>query len=158
MVERTTKGGFQGAKYAYSDVSKIIPGITRVSLEEQKSFGYVVPDVKAHGPGTRNLYTRENLVEIRFFRYLTSSGLSRAEASRRVKAFRKAWNSYGSDDLSRPEVVRFIILKDTLSAEVFSRDEKWERMSPLRDSAVYRVEDINIGRIIDEIDMVINKD
>lgn len=147
----------QKTQYTYADVFRFL-GVKRVALQEWMALGYITPHFKAQGQGTKHLYNKENLVEIKLFRHLVDTGHLRAQAARRVKGFNNAMSLYGSSRFTRPLVLRFIVKEENIKAELFSTgDMESSRKLIEGDPEIYRVENINIGRIIDEVDTIINE-
>ena len=64
-------------KFLAKDVEKIT-GVRRNRLEQWLSRGFISPSIQeAEGPGTRNVWSRNDLYTIAIFKKVTESGLSR---------------------------------------------------------------------------------
>ena len=139
-------------RYTYADVSRLL-GVKRVALQEWMSLGYVTPDKKAQGQGTKNYYSKLNLIEIKLFRYFVDSGIVRREAARRVEKFRWAFDPALPLNSSDLNTIRYVLKKDQLVARVFPKGDKRLSENPMNDdNSIERVEFVNIGRIIDSLD------
>lgn len=78
-------------KYTTTDVSKL--GIKRERLKEWMAKGFIEPSKKASGPGTKNLFTRLDLYQIKLFAYVVECGFSREDTAFRTGVFSRAQKS-----------------------------------------------------------------
>ena len=51
-----------------------------------RKCGYITPDIKSKGQGTRSFYSERNLQDIKLFKALVEAGASRSFAKRLVQA------------------------------------------------------------------------
>jgi len=79
------------------DVIKILK-TDRERLRVWINEGFVVPSIqKATGPGTKHLFSREDVYRIEFFRKLCAAGISRSEAARMANDIKAGYLQKHSD-------------------------------------------------------------
>ena len=149
------KRALQG-RYTYSDVLRFF-GINRVTLQDWLFRGYIEPDIKADGKGTRNYYSKENLYQISLFCFLTDHGFYREEAARLVKEFRKE-RSNRTVGYENPRVLWCVMENNEWSADFFpiTAEENALRMADAG-SDIDLTLSVNIGKIMEETDSLIQE-
>jgi hypothetical protein len=139
-------------------------GIKRETLRDWVKWSYIEPETKASGKGTKSVFSRQNLYEIGVFIHLIDIGIPRETASSWVKEFRLVFELTEK----KSQTPQFLILTRT--------DGKWsleieEMYTVMGEENVQgdlllpslfllpNVEDVhvvNVGRIMDQIDRIID--
>lgn len=71
--------------YTQKDITKIL-GLKRTAVQQWLDRGFVAPSVEsASGHGTRNLWSRGDIIDLAVFQTLLEHGFSREEASAFIK-------------------------------------------------------------------------
>jgi hypothetical protein len=132
-----------------------ILGIKREKLQDWLARGFVEPDVKAKGYGTKNLFTKANLYQIKLFITLTEYGFLREEAARRVKEMQKIWPVVEKEG-AVPHFFRLTRKRDKYFAQLLGAHGAEGVIESHVDLDADEVQFLNIKRIIDEVDMKIS--
>ncbi len=70
-------------------------GFSHKQLDYWASTGLLVPgEQQSHGPGTRRLYSVDDLVQLQFIRHLNSYGWSTRKIGQAVTTLREVMNEY----------------------------------------------------------------
>ena len=153
----------EGRKYTSFDVVRLL-GVKRVTLQDWMARGFIVPDIKADGRGTKNYFSRWNLYQISLFAYLIEHGLSREEAARRVMEIRMKWHhakiekavekvTSGKLEASNPRFVQITRMGDQYEAAVLN--EKAGSVQITVESEIDEVQLVNIQKIMKQVDRAI---
>jgi hypothetical protein len=138
--------------FTSTDVHKLL-NIKRVTLQDWMMRGYVVPDQKATGYGSKNVFSMENLYQIRLFANLVENGLSREAAAKRVSLLRDQWSD---DPFFSPSFVSFIRLGGQYSVRFTSANtEKADGIEILVNKDADEIHTINVGRLIESVNHMV---
>ena len=134
--------------------------IKRVTLQDWLSRGFIDPEKKADGRGTKNKFSVWNLYQIKLFQVLIEHGLSREEASKRAKEYNfanlsndrvKKLKSKGIDFFDEKTEVDFLVIKrngESLASEYKLSGEKIDMSLYQNDDEIHFV---NLTKIMREV-------
>jgi DNA-binding transcriptional MerR regulator len=71
-------------QYKMKDITRVLK-IKATALQQWIDRGYVAPSIKGSGPGTRNIWSLEDIFSLGIFKELLKSGFSRDEAADFIK-------------------------------------------------------------------------
>jgi hypothetical protein len=145
-------------KFEFADLKRILD-VKREAVREWTNLGYVTPVVKAQGHGSRNSYSKANLIEIKLFRFLVDGGIVRREAANRVQAFSAMFREWPWFLGEKPHTLRFTLYRDAhVRADLFLKKDPNLNGNPIDDNVdIDRVELVPIGRLIREVERKIRK-
>lgn len=141
--------------------------IKKERLQEWLHKGFITPEVRASGRGTRNRFSKTNLYEIALFDYLLQRGLSRKESTNILRTdimdikrqhVEKILKMVNDDIQSRSIIPALIIYKtgDNYSSKVvFEKEIRFDLRQDISKPDVDEVQIINIEKIIQKVNQAV---
>jgi len=162
---------FEDPKYGTFTSFQVVKllNIKKERLQEWLYKGFIKPEVRASGRGTKNRFSFKNLYEIALFSYLLKKGVSRKEGSKILKTgvldtlerFKKTTMKSVKSDLPFKSIKPVLIIYKTgekySSETIFDKKIGFEIQPDIIHRNIDEVQIINISKIIKAVDNAVRK-
>jgi DNA-binding transcriptional MerR regulator len=141
--------------------------IKKERLQEWLHKGFIAPETRASGRGTRNRFSQTNLYEIALFDYLLDRGLSRKESAKILKTdimdlkkqFLEKTLKMVNDDIQYKSITPTLIIFKTgdnySSKVIFEKEIIFDINQDISDRNLDEIQIINIDKIIKNVNRAV---